>query len=182
MIGGWLFHKVAMLLKHRGAKWDPFLHDWARSAIEWGALYFTFAGFTAIALGTSLMIGLQLEENFDRPWAATNLIDFWMRWHMTLTRWCRDYVFRPVTALTRSALAGLVMAMLAIGLWHEFSFYYVAWSAWQVLGIVLTRTGIRRLPLARIPGAVRVVLGPISVLGWLSLASPVIHRGLEMLK
>jgi alginate O-acetyltransferase complex protein AlgI len=98
-----------------------------------------------------------------------------MRWHMTLTRWCRDYVFRPVAALTRSAPAGLVLAILAIGLWHEFSVYYVLWSVWQVLGVALTRVALRWLPVARLPDVVGRVLGPVSVLGWLSLARPVIN-------
>jgi alginate O-acetyltransferase complex protein AlgI len=181
VVGGFVFSRIQTAVAAWTQPWLTFFRDWAGSVVEWLALYFSFAGFTSIALGISLMIGLRLEENFDRPWAARNLIAFWMRWHMTLTRWCRDYVFRPVAAVTRSALAGLVLAILAIGLWHEFSLYYVLWSFWQVLGVILTRAAMQMLPLARVPGAVRAVVGPLSVLGWLSLARPVINLAKEVL-
>lgn len=175
VIGGYLVSRIAGPLSAATSSWPAFSAEWASSVLEWIGLYFTFAGFTAVALGISLMIGLRLEENFDRPWAARSLTQFWTRWHMTLTGWCRDYVFRPVAAITRSPLAGLVLALLAIGLWHEFSLYYLLWSFWQALGVVLTRLAAARLPLARLPERVRAVLGPLTVLGWLSLARPVIH-------
>lgn len=179
VVGGFVFAQASDRVSRRTAVGPSFFRDWAISVVDWISLYFTFAGFTSIALGTSLMIGLRLEENFDRPWAARNLIEFWMRWHMTLTRWCRDYVFRPVAAVTRSATAGLVLAILAIGLWHEFSVYYVLWSFWQVLGVALTRVGLRWLPLDRVSDRFGAVLGPLAVLTWLSLARPVIHLILE---
>jgi alginate O-acetyltransferase complex protein AlgI len=103
-----------------------------------------------------------------------------MRWHMSLTGWCRDYVFRPVTALSRSALIGLFAAMLAVALWHEFSGYYVLWAAWQVLGVVLTRLAMGGIRFDRAPSAVAAVFGPLIVLGWLSLARPVLTRLLEL--
>lgn len=153
---------------------DPFLLDWALSATDWVLLFFNFAGMTAIALGIALMMGIRLEENFNQPWRAKDLLDFWSRWHMSLTEWCRDYVYRPVMALTRSTLAGLAAAMLAIGLWHEISFYYLGWSIWQSLGVVLSRTILPPLA-APIPAGLRRVLAPLAILAWLALARPVIN-------
>jgi alginate O-acetyltransferase complex protein AlgI len=121
------------------------------------------------------MLGLRLEENFDQPWRATSLVDFWKRWHMSLSSWVLDYVFRPVTALSRSPLLGLITAMLVIGLWHEFSLFYVLWSFWQALGIVLTRLVMRWLPLERVTGWPRIILAPLGILFWLSLSQPVIE-------
>lgn len=166
-------------LSAQGMAGQPsFVFDWAQSACDWVLLYFSFAGMTSVALGLSLMMGLQLEENFNHPWRARNLIDFWTRWHISLTSWCRDYVYRPVMALTRSALAGLLAAMLVIGLWHQISFYYVLWSLWQSLGIVLNRVAVP--PIARlIPSPLRRVLAPVAILGWLAAARPVIGRLLE---
>ncbi len=180
VIGGYLLTRLGKDVGLETRHWPAFGRDWAGSVVEWIALYFSFAGFTSIALGISLMIGLQLEENFERPWAARNLIQFWMRWHMTLTHWCRDYVFRPVAAATRSGLAGLALGILVIGLWHEFSVYYVLWSVWQVLGVVITRLALSSLAPARSgttvwPDRLGRVLGPVSVLAWLSLARPVIN-------
>jgi alginate O-acetyltransferase complex protein AlgI len=185
VLGGWLLGKVHATLLSNGVVPGVFWHDWLISAIDWVQLYFTFSGFSSIALGLARMMGLRLEENFDKPWAARNLIEFWSRWHITLSQWCRDYVFQPVTALTRSPFVGLIAAMTAIGLWHEVSIYYLLWAVWQAAGIASTRAC--RSLLVRHPRLaafldVNGVMGPVFVLGWLSLAKPVLSRLLELFK
>lgn len=146
---------------------------WAGSAISWIQLYFAFAGTTHVALGIAHMMGLVLEENFNRPWDARNLQDFWTRWHMTLTNWVRDYVFRPVTSLTRNPILALVAAMLVVGLWHAFSLYYVLWALWQSLGIVVSRLMTQHAP-RQFPALASRLLGPVFNLAWLSAAVPVL--------
>jgi alginate O-acetyltransferase complex protein AlgI len=153
----------------------PFWQVWMTSVVAWIELFFAFAGATHIALGISLMMGLTLEENFNRPWAARNLTEFWTRWNMSLTSWVQDYIFRPITALTRKPLMALVAAMLVIGLWHEFSAYYVLWSFWQAIGIVLSRILAQQVVVARLPRIGLAVVGPFAVLTWLSAARPVIY-------
>jgi alginate O-acetyltransferase complex protein AlgI len=180
-LGSWLVPTIAQDFAWRMRMQPQFLVDWVQSALEWVSLYFVFAGMTGIALGTSLMLGLRLEENFNRPWRATSLLDFWRRWHMTLSNWVLDYVFRPVSAITRNAFIGLVAAMLAIGLWHEYSLYYVLWSFWQVLGIVLTRMVNRAYGESGPPRWIVEFAMPVSVLTWLSLSRPVVSRILELL-
>ena len=179
VVGGWMLQRVSAPVASALGGLHPFPRLWITSALEWVELYFVFAGLSDIALGTSLMIGLRLEENFNRPWRATSLLAFWTRWHMSLTSWAHDYVFQPVMALGRNAFVGLLAAMLMIGLWHEFSAYYVLWSFWQVLGVVVTRVAIRATPGLHLPGGVVAVLGPVLVLAWLSLARPVIESGLQ---
>jgi alginate O-acetyltransferase complex protein AlgI len=182
VLGGWLIGMVHFKLVDSGVAPGIFWHDWVISALDWVQLYLTFAGFSSLALGLALMMGLGLEENFNRPWTARNLIEFWSRWHITLSQWCRDYVFQPVTALTRSPVLGLLAAMTAIGLWHEVSAYYLLWAVWQVAGIVSTRVAqslvLRHPGLAFWPGTAPF-LGPVFVMGWLSLAKPVLSRLLE---
>lgn len=190
LMGG--VHRV--VLRHMdgvGAFW----RDWLLSALGWIQLYLTFAGFSSVAIGIALMMGLKIEENFDRPYRAQNLIDFWTRWHMTLSFWCRDYVFQPVTIATRNPVLGLLAAMLAMAVWHETSLYYVLWAVWQVLGIVGSRLFINSAPrrtaillqcfgpLPELASLSRVqsALGPVAVLGWLSLAQPVLTRTLVSL-
>ena len=157
---------------------SSFTRDFVASALGWVQLYFVFAGLSGFAVGTALMMGLKIEENFDHPYRATSLLDFWTRWHMTLTHWCRDYVFQPVTAATRRPVAGLMAAMVVVGLWHESSAYYLVWSFWQVLGIVANRVLIGRLDRRGItvPRPVARVVTPVLILGWLALARPVIER------
>lgn len=155
----------------------PFLQDWLTSLVHWVQLYFVFAGLSGFAVGVSQMMCLRIEENFDRPFLARDLIDFWSRWHITLSMWCRDYVFQPVTAATRHPVIGLVAAMLAIGLWHETSVYYVLWGVWQALGIVLNRMLVQPLNrlAVKLPQFITAIAAPISILTWLTLASPVIN-------
>lgn len=170
VLGGWLTHRVSLAAEDLFAA--AFFQEWLASLIYWSGLYFSFAGFTSVALGCALMSGLQLEENFDRPWRARNLIEFWGRWHMTLSHWCRDYVFQPVAAATRWPSFGVVLSMLAMGLWHGTTAYWTLWGVWQGLGLVLTRYALR-LNLA-LPDPAAHLIGTLSVLCWLTLSRPVI--------
>lgn len=86
-------------------------------------LYADFSGLTDIAIGTGLLFGIEGPENFNRPFSATSISDYWRRWHMSLTTWLSDYVFTPLRMATRtSGRAGLAFSifvnMVAIGLWH----------------------------------------------------------------
>jgi alginate O-acetyltransferase complex protein AlgI len=183
ILGGWLISQIEARILAGISQTQNFFVSWIYSIVDWVELYFVFAGYSSIALGLSLMMGLRLEENFNRPWAAKDLIDFWLRWHITLSQWVRDYVFQPITALTRSPVIGLTAAMLVIGLWHESSTYYVLWALWQVLGIVLTRLVkemISKNSAMQKKADKLVLLSPFYVLGWLSLANPVITRFLDL--
>lgn len=177
LLGNWIVKNIDRLVEQSTYPTNPFMAQWCASILDWAALYFIFAGFSSIALGLSLMLGLRLEENFNRPYLARNLIDFWSRWHITLSQWCRDYVFQPVTAVTRSPVLGVFAAMVAIGAWHEVSAYYFLWAGWQALGLILTRLVqkfLSRPGVPKIPDALLRASGPFVVLGWLSLARPVI--------
>jgi len=93
-------------------------------------LYADFSALTDIALGIGMMFGIQGPENFNRPFTASSISDFWRRWHMSLTNWLADYVFTPLRMATRSAgTAGLIFSitanMVAIGLWHGLSWGYL---------------------------------------------------------
>jgi alginate O-acetyltransferase complex protein AlgI len=86
-------------------------------------LYADFSGLTDIAIGTGRLFGIQGPENFNRPYTAPNISEFWRRWHMSLTTWLADYVFTPLRMATRRAgRAGLAFSitvdLVAIGLWH----------------------------------------------------------------
>jgi alginate O-acetyltransferase complex protein AlgI len=164
-----------------GAPGQGFWSDWALSAAGWIQLYFVFAGLSSFAVGVSRMMGIAIEENFNNPFASRSLLEFWTRWHMSLSFWARDYVFQPVSAATRQPIVGLAAAMLVIGIWHETSIYYVLWSGWQVTGVVLNRLlsawADRRG--FHLSDRLRSLMGPLAVLGWLSLAQPLIATTLS---
>lgn len=92
-------------------------------------LYADFSGLTDIAIGIGLLFGVEAPENFNRPFTASTITDFWRRWHISLTSWLGDYVFTPlrmaVRTLGTSGLAFSIMAnTVAIGLWHGFTWGY----------------------------------------------------------
>jgi alginate O-acetyltransferase complex protein AlgI len=96
-------------------------------------LYADFSGLTDIAIGLGLLFGIRGPENFNRPFTASTITDFWRRWHMTLTGWLGDYVFTPLRMATRNAgTASVVFSItvntVAIGLWHGFTWGYFAFG------------------------------------------------------
>ncbi len=110
-------------------------------------LYFDFAGYTDIALGLALLVGIQLPENFNRPYLKTNLTAFWNSWHITLAGWFRAYVFNPLTRALRISprrfpvwsiiLIGQIATMSLIGLWHGISWSFAIWGLWHALGLFI---------------------------------------------
>jgi D-alanyl-lipoteichoic acid acyltransferase DltB (MBOAT superfamily) len=97
-------------------------------------LFTDFSGYTDMALGISLLLGYKLTDNFNAPFKATSIADFWRRWHITLSSWCLDYLFKPLQMKFRgmkvfgNALA-LFITFLAIGLWHGPSWTYLVFGA-----------------------------------------------------
>jgi len=122
-----------------GALEDATLPAWLAAylgLLRYGAnLYLQFSGYSDLAIGLALLAGIRVEENFDWPFFATNINDFWRRWHITLSSWCRDYVFGPVAAVSRNPYLGVVCSMLVLGAWHELSLRYVLWGVYHGLGI-----------------------------------------------
>ena len=107
-------------------------------------IYFDFAGYTDIAIGLGLLVGVRLPENFNAPYTRLNLTMFWNSWHMTLTQWFRAYFFNPLTRKLRSGprkfsapvviLITQVATFVLIGLWHGVTWNFVAWGLWHGLG------------------------------------------------
>lgn len=110
-------------------------------------LYYDFSGYTDIALGSALLLGIRLPENFRMPYAAENIADFWRRWHITLSNWLRDYLYFSLPKLRSQRKAflygNLVLTMAIGGLWHGPSWTFVVWGllhgvalaagrAWQI--------------------------------------------------
>lgn len=95
-------------------------------------IYADFSGYTDIAIGVALLLGVRFPQNFDSPYIATSLQDFWRRWHMTLSRWLRDYLYIPLGG-NRGSKAfmyrNLFLVMLIGGLWHGADWTFVLWGA-----------------------------------------------------
>lgn len=108
------------------------------SCIEYGLnLYFQFAGYSDIAIGLAMILGYKMSENFSNPFLKPNIIEFWQSWHISLSDWCRRYVFLPVTAVSRRPAIAVTASMLTIGLWHKFNVQFIVWGLYHGAGIVL---------------------------------------------
>ena len=112
--------------------------------LSWCNLYMAFSGFSDIAIGTAAMAGFRLRENFDWPFLASDIAEFWRRWHISLALWCRDYVYTPVLAISRRPVMGVLAAMVVLGLWHELSLRYLLWGVYHGLGIAAHRAFVQR--------------------------------------
>jgi alginate O-acetyltransferase complex protein AlgI len=116
-------------------------------------LYFQFAGFSDIAIGFARLLGYRVIENFDWPYLQRNIADFWRSWHISLTSWCREYVYMPTLGVTRNPYLAVLATFVIIGLWHDLTVGYLAWGVYNGLGVLAClqwqrlrrRLGLRRI-------------------------------------
>lgn len=114
-------------------------------------IYADFSGYTDIAIGVAELLGFRFPVNFDAPYTATSLRDFWRRWHMTLSRWLRDYLYIPLGGSRGSPGAtyrNIMITMLLGGLWHGAGWTFLVWGAIHGVGQVIGHARSRREPSA----------------------------------
>ena len=119
-----------------------FLEAWATSISYTLQLYFDFSGYTDMAIGTSLMFNIKLPINFNSPYKAKDIQDFWRRWHMTLSRFLRDYIYIPLGGNKVAPLRNyfnLFTVFVIGGLWHGASWMFIIWGALHGGAIVIHR-------------------------------------------
>jgi len=157
-------------------------------------IYFDFAGYSMIAIGSARLMGVRFPENFDWPYLATSPREFWRRWHITLSSWIRDYLYLPLTGLksrnqskggiefqvarsktvVRGALA-LLLTWFVMGLWHGANWNFAFWGIWHAAFILLYRLTFPYLH--GFQGTVSKAVGwgitlGVVMLGWIPFRSP----------
>jgi alginate O-acetyltransferase complex protein AlgI len=148
------------------------LEAWTGALAFTGQIYADFSGYTDIAIGVALLLGFVLPPNFDLPYLATSPIDFWRRWHLSLSTWLRDYLYIPLGGNRNHRYRNLLITMLLGGLWHGANWTFVLWGLYHGLLLVAAHVLVGRFPaLKETPSAaVRWVkrLGTfyLVVLGW----------------
>jgi alginate O-acetyltransferase complex protein AlgI len=111
-------------------------------------IYCDFSGYTDMAIAVAGMLGYRLKPNFNHPYLAPSLIEFWRRWHMSLSSWLRDYLYIPLGGNRGGALRqahNVLITMLLGGLWHGASWNFVVWGGLHGVGLVVSRTWQRML-------------------------------------
>jgi D-alanyl-lipoteichoic acid acyltransferase DltB (MBOAT superfamily) len=113
----------------------------ATLAFAW-QIYFDFSGYTDMARGIALAMGFRMMLNFNNPYAATGLGDFWNRWHISLSTWFKDYLYFPLGGSRKSAARtyiNMFITMIVSGVWHGAAWTFVVWGALHALGRCVTR-------------------------------------------
>jgi alginate O-acetyltransferase complex protein AlgI len=115
---------------------------WAAVLAYTMQIYFDFSGYTDMARGLGQMMGFKFMRNFNNPYVATGLGDFWNRWHISLSTWFKDYVYFPLggnRGTTFQTYRNMVITMLISGIWHGAAWGFVIWGALHAIGRVVTR-------------------------------------------
>ncbi|HML16924.1 MAG TPA: MBOAT family O-acyltransferase [Bryobacteraceae bacterium] len=122
-------------------------------------IYYDFSGYTDIAMGSALLLGIKLPQNFNAPYAAENVADFWRRWHITLSNWLRDYLYfsLPGKRVKSMVYVNLIITMVLGGLWHGASWNFAIWGALHGLGLAIVRFWQTRTGTAKATGFWRYV-------------------------
>ena len=103
-------------------------------------IYCDFSGYTDMALGSSIMLGVRLPINFNKPYLAINLQDFWQRWHITLSKWLRQYIYIPLGGNRCSRpkyLSNIIVTMVVCGVWHGANWTFLLWGILHGIGLVV---------------------------------------------
>jgi D-alanyl-lipoteichoic acid acyltransferase DltB (MBOAT superfamily) len=156
-------------------------------------IYCDFSAYSDIAIGSALLLGLRLPVNFEHPYRAASLQDFWRRWHISLSSWLRDYLYISLGGSREGTLRtyrNLALTMLLGGLWHGASWTFVVWGALHGVGLAAGRAledlrgaRARRAPRALALQLLFVVLTFHYVcLGWVFFRAPTFERAWEVLR
>ncbi len=149
-------------------------------------IFFDFAGYTDIAIGSAKLLGIQVPENFNRPYLTQNIAAFWNSWHMSLSSWIRDYLYIPLGGNRGTllfTLRNLMVAMALCGLWHGAAWNFVIWGAYHGAGMCFYRVyrkkgaGLIKY-IEKIPAPITKTLSTVATfhfvcLGWVFFATDV---------
>jgi alginate O-acetyltransferase complex protein AlgI len=182
-----------VLIADRFSGWvnEHFMHVARLSPAEaWAAvisfgfqIYFDFSGYTDMAIGLGLLFNVRYPQNFNSPYKSVSLIDFWRRWHMTLSRFLRDYVYIPLGGNRRGKFhryVNLLVTMLLGGFWHGAAWTYVIWGAWHGFFLAVNHAWVERgWKLPRVVARLLTLL--VVFLGWAFFRSHGLHESLTLL-
>jgi alginate O-acetyltransferase complex protein AlgI len=168
---------------------DPVAHSGGEILLAFYAfaaqIYCDFSGYTDMAIGIALLLGFQLPQNFNRPYTALSLQDFWRRWHMTLSRWLRDYLYIPLGGNRKGegkTYRNLMITMLLGGFWHGASFTFLLWGGIHGTALSVERWSRRHLPGFRLPKPVAwFVTFNVVCVAWVFFRAPNLSTAFDIL-
>jgi alginate O-acetyltransferase complex protein AlgI len=161
-----------------------FIEAWAGALSYTYQLYFDFSGYSDMAIGLGLMLNICLPENFNSPYKATSIVDFWRRWHITLSNFLRDYLYIPLGGNRKGEArryANLLLTMLLGGLWHGAGWTFVLWGGLH--GVYLSINHWWRKQTILMPKLLAWMITFLAVVAsWVLFRAHNIHDGMEILQ
>ena len=159
-------------------------HAWLAVSCYTLQIYFDFSGYSDMAIGLGRMFGFRFPENFNYPYVAASVQEFWRRWHITLSAWFRDYLYVPLGG-NRAARARVYVNLLTVfflcGLWHGANWTFVVWGLLHGSFLIAERVGLARL-LDRLPPPGRhVYVLAVVMVGWVFFRADSLAGGMTML-
>lgn len=147
-------------------------------------IYFDFSGYSDMAIGLGRMFGFHFKENFDHPYIATSIKDFWRRWHISLSTWFRDYLYIPLGGNRKSTgrtYFNLIFVFFITGLWHGASWNFIVWGLFHGVFLLIERNITFKLPKS-LKFLNHLYLVFVVVIGWVFFRSPDITYALGFIK
>lgn len=150
-------------------------------------LYFDFSGYTDMAIGIGLMLGINLPENFNFPYLATSIANFWRRWHISLSNWFRDYLFYPLERFRRGKshlwqYGNVLIVFIATGLWHGLTINFFIWGLLHGIAIAFEISPVGGWLRNSWIGIQRFYTLAIILLGWVFFRSATLTEALAFIK
>lgn len=175
-------HFVTPLFDHPGDL--RLLGGWLATLAYTFQIYFDFSGYSDMAVGLAFFLGLRFPQNFDSPYKAANIAEFWRRWHMSLSFWLRDYLFIPLGGSRGTLLEttrNLAITMFLGGLWHGASWTFVLWGLYH--GVLLAaHAAAKQRGLVPKSHALAVAITFFAVMvGWVLFRAPTLHAATSVL-
>jgi D-alanyl-lipoteichoic acid acyltransferase DltB (MBOAT superfamily) len=178
------------------------LDTWTATTLFGFQIYFDFSGYSDIAIGSALLLGLRFPRNFDWPYMARSPREFWARWHISLSSWIRDYLYLPLTgerfrtssaggiavaatgsehASSKRRNAALLATWFIMGLWHGAAWNFALWGIYHAALILIYRLlrPLRELP-ERQPLLAWCLMFPLAMAGWIAFRAQDMHQALAM--
>ncbi|MGD8992213.1 MAG: MBOAT family protein [Desulfobacterales bacterium] len=148
-------------------------------------IYFDFSAYSDIAIGLGLLFGFTLPENFNRPYSAVSITDFWRRWHMTLGRWFKDYLYIPLGGNRRGTARtclNMTIVFILCGLWHGANWTFLFWGVYHGAFLVIERiSGLRDLAANKFRYTRRFLTLIIVVVGWVLFRSENVSQAIQFI-
>ena len=152
------------------------LDVWFGAAAYTFQLYFDFSAYSEMAIGVGAMLGFECPRNFNAPYRANSITDFWRRWHISLSSWFRDYLYIPLGGSRKGIVRSyfnLVVVFLLCGLWHGANWTFIVWGGYHGLFLVLERLLGKRTIYSFLPRPLQIITTfAIITVGWVFFRSP----------